>query len=134
MQESDFQVATSESLEPTLNIHSDTQLVTVDDPSPTVSVLWDQAVQQAVINTSPGPTIASRAYSMVHTAMYDAWAAYDPTAIATELGDQLQQPEAEITEANKTEAMSYAAYQVLVDLFPDQVEIFDALMIEIDLE
>ncbi|MEM9809417.1 MAG: hypothetical protein AAF959_29560, partial [Cyanobacteria bacterium P01_D01_bin.56] len=49
-----------------------TQLVTVNDPSPTISVKWDQAVQKAVINTAPGPTIASRAYGIVHTAMFDA--------------------------------------------------------------
>ena len=122
MQEKNFQ---------DLHLHSDTQLATVEDPSPTISVQWDQAVQQAVINTAPGPTIASRAYSMVHTAMFDAWAAYDPKAISTQLGDALQRPEAEITEAKKTKAMSYAAYRVLSDLFPDRVEIFDKLMSEL---
>ncbi len=111
-----------------LILDPDTQLVTVNDDSPTISVLWDRAVQQAVINTAVGPTVASRAYSMVHTAIFDAWAAYDPTAIATQLGDDLQRPEAENTDANKTEAMSYSAYRVLTDLFPDQVGIFDQLM------
>ncbi|MEM7592222.1 MAG: vanadium-dependent haloperoxidase [Cyanobacteria bacterium P01_A01_bin.83] len=114
-----------------LTLNPDTQLVTVENPDPTVSVLWDRAVQEAVINTSPGPTVASRAYAMVHTAAFDAWAAYDPTAIATQLGDDLQRPEAEITEANKTEAISFAAYRVLTELFPDQVEIFDDLMREL---
>lgn len=130
MQEANLPTETIESSDPILNLHPDTQLVTVDDPSSTVSVLWDRATQQAVIDTAPGPTIGSRAYSMVHTAMFDAWAAYDPEAIATQLGDDLQRPEAEITEANKTEAMSYAAYRVLVDLFPDRVAIFDELMTE----
>ncbi|MGB5636843.1 MAG: DUF6851 domain-containing protein [Waterburya sp.] len=128
MQEANFLAETTESITPTLNLQPDTQLVTVDDPSPTVSVLWDRAVQQAVIDAAPGPTIGSRAYSMVHTAMFDAWAAYDPKAISTQLGDDLQRPEVEITEANKQEAMSFAAYRVLVDLFPDQVEIFRELM------
>jgi len=111
-----------------LQLDPNTQLVTVDDPSPTISVLWDRAVQQAVINTAPGPTIASRAYSMVHTAIYDAWAAYDPSAVGTQLGDDLQRPESENTEANKAEAMSFSAYRVLTDLFPDQVEIFNDVM------
>lgn len=111
-----------------LNIDSETQLVTVTDDSPTISVLWDKAVQQAVINTAPGPTIASRAYSMVHTAMFDAWASYDPTAFSTTYGDSLQRPDAENTEANKQEAMSYAAYEILLDLFPSEVKIFDKLM------
>ena len=120
--------------EPVLTLHPDTQLVTVDDPSPTISVLWDRAVQQAVIDTAPGPTIASRAYAMVHTAMFDAWAAYDPQAIATQLEDDLQRPESEIHEDNKTEAMSFAAYQVLSDLFPEQIETFDELMAELGLD
>ena len=114
-----------------LIINPETQLLTVDDASPTISVLWDQAVQQAVINTAPGPTIASRAYSIVHTAIFDAWAAYDLTAIGTQLGDDLQRPESEVTEENKQEAMSYAAYRVLEDLFPSETEIFDALMAEL---
>ena len=134
MQEADFHAVNTESTIPTLDLNVDTQLVTVDDSSPTVSVLWDRVTQEAVIDTAPGPTIASRAYSMVHTAMFDAWAAYDPEAIATQLGDELQQPEVEITEANKIEAMSYAAYRVLVDLFPDRVEIFDELMGEMNLD
>ena len=117
-----------------LILNPDTQLVTVDDASPTISVLWDRAVQQAVINTAPGPTIASRAYSIVHTAMFDAWAAYDLTAIGTQLGDDLQRPADEVTEANKQEAMSYAAYRVLADLFPSQTDIFDALMAELEFE
>ena len=116
---------------PELVLDPDTQLVTVNDDSPTISVLWDRTVQQAVINTAVGPTVASRAYSIVHTAMFDAWAAYDPTAIATQLGDELQRSEAENTDANKTEAMSYSAYRVLIDLFPDQVEIFDSLMADL---
>ncbi|MGF1674016.1 MAG: vanadium-dependent haloperoxidase, partial [Rivularia sp. (in: cyanobacteria)] len=117
-----------------LQIDPNTQLVTVDDATPTVSVMWDQAVQQAVINTSPGPTVASRAYAMLHTATYNAWSAYDPTAISTQLGDYLQRPDAEITEANKSEAMSYAAYRVLNDLFPTQAEIFEQLMGELGLD
>jgi hypothetical protein len=112
-------------------LEPETQLLTVEDDSPTISVLWDKAVQQAVINTAPGPTIASRAYGMVHTAMFDAWATYDPTAISTTYGDNLQRPEIENTEANKQEAMSYAAYEVLVDLFPTQVDIFDGLMTQL---
>ena len=114
-----------------LILNTATQLVTVDDSSPTVSVLWDRAVQQAVINTAVGPTIASRAYSMVHTAMYDAWATYDLLAVPTQLGNELQRPKEEATEANKEEAMSYAAYRVLVDLFPDQTVIFTELMAQL---
>ena len=54
---------------------------------------------------------------MVHTAMYDAWSQYDATATGVLLGGRFRQPPAERTEANKNEAISYAAYRVLVDLF-----------------
>ncbi|MEQ9408407.1 MAG: vanadium-dependent haloperoxidase [Fuerstiella sp.] len=105
-----------------------TQRVTVTEPTPSVSVLWDQAVQQAVTNTSPGPTIASRAYALMHTAMFDAWSAYDGPAHSTQLADDLQRPESENTEANKREAMSYAAYRVLDDLFASETNLLDDLM------
>ena len=115
-----------------LNLEAETQLVTVSEPNPTVSVLWDRAIQQAVINTNPGPTVASRAYSLMHTAIFDAWAAYDPQAIATTKGDDWQRPEAENTAANKQKAMSYAAYEVASDLFPSQTPQFERLMTDFD--
>ncbi len=116
---------------PSLNLNPDTQLVTAEDQSPTISVQWDRAVQQAVFNTAVGPTVGSRAYAMMHTAMFDAWAAYDPAAITTQVGDDLRRPHSEITEANKAQAMSFAAYRVLIELFPDQVAIFNQLMAEL---
>ncbi len=115
-----------------LDLDPDTQMVTVNDPSPTISVEWDKVVQQAVVNTSPGPTIGSRAYAMMHTAMYNAWSAYDEEAISTQLDDDLQRPDNENTEANKREAMSHAAYQVLTDLFGSEAQIFDDLMLKLD--
>ena len=114
-----------------LLLNPETQLVTVEDPSPTISVLWDDAVQQAVINTFVGPTIASRAYSMVHTAMYDAWAVYDPVAVPTQLWSDFQLPAYRNTDDNKQEAMSYAAYKVSVALFPGEVAIFNDLMAQL---
>lgn len=116
---------------PQLVLDPTSQLVTVTDPSPTISVKWDQAVQKAVISTKPGPTIASRAYGILHTAMFDAWAAYDLGAVATQLGDDLQRPLSENTEANKTEAMSFAAYRVLTELFPTEQAVFNQLMAEL---
>ncbi|MGK7922554.1 MAG: DUF6851 domain-containing protein [Trichodesmium sp.] len=118
---------------PTINLtlNSETQLVTVNDTSPTISVLWDRAIQQAVINTAPGPTIASRAYGILHTATYDAWSTYDSVATGTQLADDLQRPQSENTDTNKTEAISFAAYRVLSELFPTQVDIFNDLMAEL---
>ena len=107
-----------------LSVDPTTQNVSAIHPNPTPSVIWDQIVQVAVQNSKPGPTIASRAYGILHTAMYDAWAAYDVNAIAT-TNTNIQRPAAEKTAANLTEAMSFAAYRVLVDLFPGQKNLFD---------
>ena len=49
-----------------LIINPDSQLVTVEDPSPTISVLWDQVVQEAVINTAPGPTNWETIYNVLN--------------------------------------------------------------------
>jgi hypothetical protein len=113
---------------PSIDLNPKTDNISVTDSSPTISVLWDRAVRQAVIDNKPGPTIASRAYSVMHTAMFDAWAAYDPEAISTQNGDRLQIPVGENTIANKTIAMSFAAYRVLSELFPQQKATFVELM------
>ena len=64
-----------------------------------------------------GPTVASRAFGVLFTAIYDAWAAYDPVAKVTQNGGPSQQTTGN-TDANKTQAISYAAYRTLNDLFP----------------
>src|SRR5947209_6668315 len=86
-----------------------------------VAVQWSNMCLQAVRDTKPGPPMVARAIAIVHTCMYDAWAAYDPFAVGTRLGSSLRRPAAERTLANKNEAISYAAYRALVDLFPTEV-------------
>jgi len=55
--------------------------------------------------------------------MYDSWAAYDNRATGTQLGGALRRPPEERTIANKQEAVSYAAYSALGDLFPADVNL-----------
>lgn len=105
-----------------------TQFVTLTADAPTISVTWDNVVQAAVVSTSPGPTIASRAYAMMHTAMFDAWSAYDVSAKSTTLEDALQRPLAENSLDNKRIAMSHAAYGVLIDVFPSERSALDTTM------
>jgi len=97
-------------------------------PQVNVVIRWNDALLQAVKNTQTPPSIASRALAIVHTAMFDAWAAYDAVALGTQTGATLRRPEAERTDANKEAAIGFAAYRTLVDLFPTQVALFDALM------
>lgn len=78
--------------------------------------------------------MVARALAIVHTAMYDAWAAYDEVAIGTRLGGSLRRPSSEHSPDNKVEAVSFAAYRALVDLFPDQQTRFDARMASLGLD
>lgn len=93
-----------------------------------VVVKWDQAALAAVRRTHLGPPMVARALAVAHTAMYDAWAAYDGRAVGTRLGGSLRRPSSERSEANKNQAVSYAAYRVLLDLFPSEQVSFDSLM------
>ncbi|MEM6971776.1 MAG: DUF6851 domain-containing protein [Pseudomonadota bacterium] len=113
-----------------LVLNPETQLVSVVNDTPTPSILWDRAVQAAVIETAVGPTIASRAYAITHTAIYDAWASFDIDATGSVVGDTTQVGVEAISDANKAIAMSFAAYTVLIDLFPAQQDIFDAAAAE----
>ncbi len=90
-------------------------------------VLWNQTALQAVRNTRFGPPMTARALAILHTGMYYAWSAYDPQAVSTSKSP-LQRPDGENTFDNKREAIGYAAYRTLVDLFPSQVPLFDNLM------
>src|SRR5213594_2273188 len=83
-----------------------------------VTIQWDNAVLQAIRVAKPGPPIAARALAIVHTTMYDAWAAYDDQAVGTRLGGSLRRPPVERTLANKDEAVSFAAYRSLSTSFP----------------
>jgi hypothetical protein len=47
---------------------------------------WDDALLQAIRVGKPGPPMGARALAVVHTCMYDAWAAYDPVAVGTQSG------------------------------------------------
>ena len=83
-----------------------------------IVVGWDEAMMVAVRAGKTAPTVGARALAVLHTAMYDAWAAYDANALGTQYGGALRRPPAERTEANKRAAVSFAAYRALVDLFP----------------
>lgn len=95
---------------------------------PSVVVVWDSAALEGVRRTRLGPPMVARALAVAHTAMYDAWAAYDARAVGTRLGGTLRRPANERSQANKERAVSYAAYRALVDLFPSQKAVFDDVM------
>jgi hypothetical protein len=85
---------------------------------PQVPARWDSAALQGIRDAKLGAPVVARALAIVHTCMYDAWAAYDERAVGTQLGGALRRPIFERTLANKEQAISYAAYRALVDVLP----------------
>jgi hypothetical protein len=106
-------------------------------PGDNVILKWNQQLLDS-IKVNPGgtgPTVTARALGILHTATYDAWAAYDGVAKGTRLGSTLRRPAAERTgavgEANKAKAISYAAYKTLSWLFPARQSIYTAQLAEL---
>jgi hypothetical protein len=112
-------------------------LYTINGLAPTkgdnVVLRWDEELLQS-IRANPaatGPTVTARAIGVVHTSMFDAWAAYDARAVGTRYGDKLRRPPQERTLENKNKAVSFAAYTTLVDLFPARANDFALQMKEL---
>src|SRR6266566_4856092 len=78
-------------------------------PRDSVVLLWNEAFLQGVRESKLGPPMVARALAIVHTCMYDAWAAYDRQAIGTSSSGSLRRPARERTLANRVQAISFAA-------------------------
>jgi hypothetical protein len=90
------------------------------------ALAWNETTLKAVRSGALGPTAVARALAMVHTAMYDAWTVYNPLATPSlPLGKAALPSGADL--ARET-AVSFAAYRVLLDLYPAQKALFDAQM------
>jgi hypothetical protein len=89
---------------------------------------WSEQTLAAIRALRTGPTVNARALAIVHTAMYDAWAAYDAVAVGTRLGGTLRRPPAERTLAYRSLAVSTAAYRALLGVFPARAADFRGLM------
>ena len=86
---------------------------------------WNEVLLEAIRQTKPGPPMVARSIAIVHTCMYDSWAAYDSTA-------KLTQADFEKTGTKTPEdlqtSISFAAYRALVDQFPKVKAMFDTKM------
>jgi hypothetical protein len=94
-----------------------------------VILKWDERLLESIRLIPQGPTVAARALGILHTATYDAWAAYDSNAMDSRLrlrNDSLRA--AVVTPEDKEKAISYAAYKVLINLFPSRKATFDGYM------
>ena len=75
-----------------------------------VARIWNEHCLAAIRRDFPAPTVHARNLFHSSAAMYDAWAAYDDTAVGVFHNESAT---AEDIEAARHEAISYAAYWVL---------------------
>lgn len=102
--------------------------------APSVVLRWNTALLDAVRRTGYRPMWTARALAMVHTAIYDAWAAYDPVARGVHWDGDLRRPLVERTAEHVRTAVSLAAYRTLADLFPtERATLFDPLLRDLGL-
>ena len=103
---------------------------TVATTEDNIVLRWNSVLLQAIRETGEPPIRAARAFAIVHTCIYDAWAAYTARAVGTRLGGSLRRPVDERNSVNKREAISVAAYLALVDLFPTKrAPLFEAQLV-----
>lgn len=77
---------------------------------------WNEQLLSAIRQTIPNPPQHARNLFHMATAMYNAWAAYDTTAVGYLQNEKISPPPSDI-EAARHEAISYAAYRVLRERF-----------------
>jgi hypothetical protein len=115
-------------LGPALAASTEAESLQIGRRKDNVVLLWNQAVLEGVRQSGIGPPMVARALAIVHTCIYDAWAAYDAKAVGTRLGGTLRRPARERILSSKKKAISFAAYRAAVDLFPATTPLFDDLM------
>lgn len=95
---------------------------------------WNDVALDAIRATALEPWAAARALAILHTCMYNAWAAYDAAARQTTHGRAVRLPRAERSAASKASAMSHAAFLALCTRFPSQQAVFDDRMAGLGLD
>lgn len=100
-------------------------------PEWSVARRWDEAMLDAIRRALPNPPVHARNLFHTSAAMWDAWAAYDPTATGYFVTEK--HTAGDVTAA-RNEAISYAAYRVLTSRFikatgaSDSLSEFDDVM------
>src|SRR6266568_1012624 len=87
-----------------------------DQGTSSVARLWDEALLDAIRHSLPNPPVHARNLFHVSVAMWDAWAAYDPTASGYVFKEKPHVDPCDVAAA-RNEAISYAAYRVLTARF-----------------
>jgi hypothetical protein len=76
-----------------------------------IARVWDEALLDAIRRDTPAPTVHARNLFHTSAAMWDAWAAYDPTAEGYFVKEKLH---ADDVQAAREAAISFAAYRLLL--------------------
>jgi hypothetical protein len=87
-------------------------------PEWSVARRWDEVLLDAIRRAVPAPTAHARNLFHTSAALWDAWAAYDPSAAGIFVTEK--HTSVDVTAA-RNEAMSYAAYRVLMNRYLDSV-------------
>jgi hypothetical protein len=95
---------------------------------------WNDATLQAIRTAGQAPLAAVRTLALVHTCMYNAWAAYDDDARQTVHGMAVRLPRPERDAAASAGAMHHAAWTALCARFPAQRACFDRYMDSLGLD
>jgi hypothetical protein len=85
-----------------------------DHPDWSVARRWDEALLDAIRRALPNPPLHARNLFHTSVAMWDAWAAYEPTASGYIVREKHT---ASDPAAARNEAISYASYRVLTARF-----------------
>jgi hypothetical protein len=73
---------------------------------------WDEALLDAIRRSLPNPPVHARNLFHLSVAMWDAWAAYDQTAVGVIFKEKLHVDRCDVAKA-RDEAISYAADRIL---------------------
>lgn len=82
--------------------------------TPTIARQWDDEIIEAIRIDTPHPPVHARNLFHFAVAMYDAWAAYDSTAVGLVYHAK---PTAADVPAARNEALSFAAYRLLSERY-----------------
>lgn len=83
--------------------------------TPSVARIWNEALLNAIRVDTPRPTVHARNLFHLSATMYDAWVAWDEVSLPWFYSEEAP-PTADV-QAAREEAISYAAYRLLIHRF-----------------
>ncbi len=105
-----------------------------DPPSSSVARVWDQTLLGMIREVIPAPTVHARNLFHTSAAMWDAWAAFDPTADGYFVTEKHS---ADDVTAAREAAISFSAYRILlwryrtVSDLPTAAQTLDSVMLSL---